>query len=331
MHLQYNTEAEKSQGGEPEVLRDISPSGRERPWHVRKLENQYISAAYEEVNVAKAGRLSECAKALLFVRKEGGGLRLKQANFCRVRLCPICAWRRSLKTSAHFNRILRAAEPEHLEYIMATFTLRNCQPDELSRTLDTLIGGYKNLVKRKRYRQAWVGWYRGVEITHNLQDGTYHPHIHALIGVKRSYFKSNKYIRQEDLTQDWREVCHLDYNPIVDIRKIKRYKGKDGTSRLDIIKAVNEAAKYTVKASDIICFDDWDLTVETVRLLDSVMDKRRFIAYGGLFKELHHKLNLDDEEEGDLLNVGDQDEDEEKETADEVLFWWHTGYGRYVK
>lgn len=330
MHVHYSTENRPCQGENVEILHDKSPSGKERPWHVRKLENQYISAAYEDVNKAKSERLTHCAEALLFARKEGGGLRLKQANFCRVRLCPICAWRRSLKTAAHVNKIIQAAEPEKLEYIMVTLTLRNCQPDKLGATLDKLICGYKNLVKRRRYQQAWVGWYRGVEVTHNVTEDTYHPHIHALVGVKRSYFKGSNYFSQKDLAQDWREVCKLDYTPVVDIRRVKRLNGQGAATRGDLIKAVNEVAKYTTKAGDIINFDDWDFTTQTVRLLDSAFDKRRFIAFGGLFKELHKKLNLGDEEEGDLLNVGDGDDDE-KQADEELLFWWHTGYCRYVR
>ena len=314
-----------------EILHDKSPSGKERPWHVRKLENQYISVAYEEVNAQKAGRLSQCADSLMFTHKDGGGLKLKQANFCRVRLCPICAWRRSLKTQAHMNKILQAAEPQKLEYLLVTLTLRNCSAAELGKTLDVLMRGYKNLVIRRRYKQSWLGWYRGVEVTHNVEQDTYHPHIHSLVAVKPSYFRGQSYIAQKDLAQDWREVCKItDYTPIVDIRKVKRWSGGQVRTRTDIIKAVNEVAKYTTKSSDIICFDDWDFTVNTVRVLDSAFDKRRFIAYGGLFKELHKQLNLDDTEDGDLVHVDESSEDG-CASDDELLFWWHTGYCRYVR
>lgn len=331
LHYHYSTQNAPCQGENVEILHDKSPSGKERPWHVRKLENQYISAAYEEVNAQKAGRLSQCAAALLFTHKDGGGLKLKHANFCRVRLCPICAWRRSLKTQAHMNKILQAAEPQKLEYLLVTLTLRNCSAAELGKTLDVLMRGYKNLVIRRRYKQAWLGWYRGVEVTHNVQQDTYHPHIHALVAVKPSYFKKTDYIKQADLAQDWREVCKIeDYTPIVDIRKVKLWSGGQARTRTDIIKAVNEVAKYTTKSSDIICFDDWDFTVNTVRVLDAAFDKRRFIAYGGLFKELHKQLNLDDTEDGDLVHVDDSSEDGGS-SDDELLFWWHTGYCRYVR
>ena len=330
MQLDYNTDTTKSQEGAPQVLHDVSPSGRERPWHIHKLTNQYISATYDEVNPRKAARLAQCAQALIFTRRQSGGLKLKHADFCRVRLCPICAWRRSLKTAAHVNKIITAAESEHLDYIMVTLTLHNCSGDKLSTQLDKIIGGYKKLVKRKRYLQAWVGWYRGVEVTHNTRDDTYHPHIHALVGVKPSYFKGRKYIKQSDLAQDWREVCGVDYTPIVDIRRVKRYNGAGATSRLDIIKAVNEVAKYTTKAGDIINFDDWDMTIATVALLDKAFDKRRFIAFGGLFKQLHAQLNLTDEEDGDLLHIEEDGGDAAANADDDLLFWWHTGYGRYV-
>lgn len=330
MQHYYNTSGCSCQAAEPEILHDISPSGRERPWHVVKLQNQYISAAYEEVDKKKAGRLTECASALLFNRTPEGRLKLRHANFCRVRLCPICAWRRSLKTQAHMNKILAAAESEKLEYILVTLTVKNVKPDKLPAALDQIMNGFKNLVKRRRYMQAWVGWYRGVEVTHNLDTDEYHPHIHALVGVKPSYFKGKKYIRQEDLAQDWREVCKItSYTPVVDIRRVKRHSGGAVATRYDLIKAVSEVAKYTTKSGDIICFDDWDLTVDTVRLLDTAFDRRRFIAYGGLFKQLHKQLNLDDTEEGDLVHVDGEGED--GASPDELLFWWHTGYARYVR
>lgn len=316
----YNTDEPLCQERqEVKFLSDKTERGKERPWRVHKLNSQYISIAYEQVNMNKAERIMNCAETLLF-RRENGKMRLKQANFCRVRLCPMCSWRRSLKTHAHMERILGAAKPLGYRYLMCTFTLRNCSGDELIDTLSLLIDGYKKLVRRKRVKDAWNGWYRGIEVTHNLRDDTYHPHIHALVAVDKSYFKSKKYISQDELTEIWRSCCGIDYKPIVDIR---RTYGDD-------VRAVSEVAKYSTKAGDIICFDDWDLTVDTVRVLDAALADRRLIAFGGKFKELHKQLNLDDTEDGDLINVADG-ADELTDVADELLFWWHTGYAQYVR
>lgn len=304
---------------EVKFLSDKTERGKERPWRVHKLNSQYISIAYEEVNMNKSKRILTCAETLLF-RRDSGKLRLKQANFCRVRLCPMCSWRRSLKTHAHMEKILGAAKPLGYCYLMVTLTLRNCAGSDLSRTLGDLIEGYKKLVRRKRVRDAWNGWYRGIEVTHNLREDTYHPHIHALVAVDKSYFKSKKYIPQDELKSIWRDCCGLDYDPIVDIR---RTYGDD-------VRAVSEVAKYSTKAGDIINFDDWELTVDTVRVLDAALADRRLIAFGGKFKELHKQLNLDDTEDGDLINVADG-ADELNYVADELLFWWHTGYAQYVR
>lgn len=303
-----------------DVLHDTDERGRERPWHIRKLDNQYISAAYAEIDSTKAARVNNCAQALLFARRDNGRLRLKQAAFCRVRLCPVCAWRRSLKTHAHVSKIIAAAEPLGLSYMMVTLTLRNCSGAELSRTLDTIIEGFGRLTKRKPIMTAWRGWYRGVEVTHNIDTDTYHPHIHALVAVNKSYYTSRTYITQAQLTQMWRECCRLDYDPIIDVRKCYN----------QTVHAVSEVAKYTTKVSDIVCWDDWDYTVDTLRLLDAAFARRRFAAFGGLLKQLHKQLNLDDVEDGDLVNVGDGDEDSPEQRG-EWLYWWHTGYARYIR
>lgn len=271
----------------------------------------------------KAERLAACADTLTFRRTDSGKLRLASAHFCRVRLCPICAWRRSLKTHAHMRKILDAA-PDNLAYIMVTLTLRNCDGSALKSSIDCLLGGFRRLVLLKRCK-SWVGWYRGVEVTHNTKNDTYHPHIHALVAVNKRYFKTSDYIKQAELAELWRAAARLDYEPIVDIRRIyPRTSGADS-----IISAVCEVAKYATKAGDIINFDDWDMTCDTVKILDKALERRRFVAFGGVFKQLHAQLNLDDVEEGDLVHLDSEDTD--TNDSEKLLFLWHTGYNRYVK
>ena len=88
-----------------EILSDKSKNGKERPWAEYKLSNSYLAIAYDEVDESKANRLRDCASWLEFSRTEEG-LKLHKANFCRVRLCPICAWRRSLKTFGQVFKIV---------------------------------------------------------------------------------------------------------------------------------------------------------------------------------------------------------------------------------
>lgn len=59
------------------------------------MQNEYLATAYDEIDQRVAERLRTCATRLIYGIGEDGKRRLRAANFCRVRLCPICQWRRS--------------------------------------------------------------------------------------------------------------------------------------------------------------------------------------------------------------------------------------------
>jgi plasmid rolling circle replication initiator protein Rep len=162
-----------------------------------------------------------------------------------------------------------------------------------------------------------------LEITHNTNPqsvsyDTYHPHFHCILAVNKTYFKNEEYIQKSDWTSFWRKAMRLDYDPVVDVRRVKG----------NTAKAVAEVSKYAVKDSDYIIPDDWQLTVDTVKLLDSVLSNRRLVAYGGKFKDWHRKLNLDDEVDGDLVHI-DGDVSVDPEVKELITYVWHTGYNQY--
>lgn len=313
---QHTTELDVCQ-----VLSDKSPTGRERPWRKFKLLSSYYTDVYMSVDEKKAERLSRCGDFLVF-RKEVNGLKLHSANFCRVRLCPICSWRRALKTYGQVRKIVGALMQDY-SFLFLTLTIPNCASSELAQSLDTLTHGFNRLMKYKAVTKAVRGFYRAIEVTHNLEEDTFHPHIHAILAVKPSYYTSRDYIKQADWLEFWRRATKRPDIKIVDIRKVKdNGKGIDGICA--------EVSKYTVKPSEVICFDDWDLTVETVRVLDKALDKRRFIGFGGCFAEAHKKLNLDDTENGDLIHVETTPQQADKE-LELIAYTWHSGYCQYVK
>ena len=327
MYKHYTTPLDKCQevteNSSIEILTDKTAKGKERPWREKKMANTLLSMAYEDINERKAERLRDCGNYLSFAVLADGNKKLKHMSSCRVRLCPLCAWRRSLKVHAHTVQILDAMDGEYA-FIFLTLTVRNCEADELSATIDAMMDGWNRMSRRAVFKKAVKGWYRGLEVTHNVDHksknyGTYHPHFHTLLCVNKSYFKSRDYLSKDTWMQLWMESMRLDYEPIIDVRRVS------GTTS----QAVAEAAKYTVKDGDYILPDDWELTVETVRILDAALDNRRLVAYGGIMKELHKKLNLDDEVDGDLINVGDNDS-EAAETETTVDFFWHTGYQQYI-
>lgn len=299
------------------ILQDRSSSGHERPWRDKKMRNTLLAMAYDVIDPKKALRLRSCADFLTYNILPNGKKTLKTANFCRVRLCPICTWRRSLKVFSQVENILSAVN-EPMSYLLLTLTVRNCISTELSETLDKLILGFNLFSKYTDFKRAIKGWYRGVEVTHNLDDDTFHPHIHVLLAVKPSYFTDKRtYISQAKWGEMWQKATRNDYIPRIDIRKCTE----------NTALAVAEVAKYAVKDSEYIVPDDWDLTLDTVRVLDKALNNRRFIAFGGLFKALHKQLNLDDTETGDLVHTDDKEV--LKDDAPTITYFWAQGYNQY--
>lgn len=306
------------------VLTDKGRNGKERPWRRYKMANEYLSIAYEEIDKKKANRLKACGKVLSFDVDSQGNKRLASAESCRVRLCPLCSWRRSLKSYYNTMKIVDYIN-EHYNntaYIFVTLTVQNCKADKLSDTLDLLFSSLQRLTQLKDIKAVWRGSVRNVEVTHNVDVesawfDTYHPHIHMLVAVNKSYFKDKRYISRAKLAQLWQECLRVDYLPQVDIRACK---GSDA-------KAVAECSKYATKASDYLIFDDWDLTVETVRTLDKALANRRLINYSGLFRDVKRILALDDVEDGDLVNIGENTEI--GEVVNREYYFWYSGYRQY--
>lgn len=310
-----------------EVLSDKSSTGRERPWAEKKLANELLSCVYEygEISLMKAARLQHCGKFLHFIIREDGSKRLEYMDSCKVRLCPLCAWRRSLKIGANVRKLLNSMDGKYA-YIFLTLTVKNCEGDKLSETIDQMMEGWHKLTSKKAFKQAVKGWFRALEITHNIDRkssayDTFHPHFHVLLAVNKSYFTSKEYIIQAKWTELWKKAIRTNYTPVVDVRKVK---GANGA-------AVAEVAKYTVKDKEYIIPEEWDLTVRTVQVLDAAMDGRRLIAFGGVMKEHHKKLNLDDEIDGNLINVDGTEKDDLSDREQRTVFAWLSGYSQYIR
>lgn len=258
-------------------------------------------------------------------------MKIKHAESCRVRLCPLCSWRRSIKIHTHMRKILEHMQEENkYEYLLLTFTVPNVTADKLNNKIDELMTAWNRLQTYKRYKIAVKGWYRGLEITHNVNSlsssyDTYHPHFHCIIAVNKSYFTDKQYIKRDEWLEMWQRATRDSSITQVDVRKVKAKKGKDPTN---IVGAVCETTKYTVKNEDYILPNNWELTLESVATLDKALANRRLVAFGGVMKEWHKKLNLDDEIDGDLIEDG---EDINGELLEELTYCWHVGYQQYLR
>lgn len=304
------------------VLADVNSRGKNRDWRGRKIMSLKLANIFKELGYRQSliERLSSCGDVLKFIQQEDGSLKLYQAYFCKNKLCPMCNWRRSMKYSYQTSRIVDEAikqEPK-ARFLFLTLTVRNVKGEDLNATLTSLTKSFDRLFKRVKVQRNLLGYLRSVEVTHNEKENTYHPHIHVLMMVRPSYFRStDDYISQKEWGEMWSQSLKVDYVPMVDIRGVKQsYQG--------IEKAIVETAKYPVKPMDL------DLTDK--RVVDDLYQglyRKRQLGYGGLFKTIKKKLRLDDVENGDLIHTTENNDVSEGTKI--VAIWNATKQNYFLK
>ena len=320
--------------GTGESLEDVSATGRKRPWKEHKMSSIHLAELFcftekkygRLLSASRLQSLKECADALWFLQDAEGKRRLKSANFCRVRVCPMCNWRRSLKLFSQVSAVTDAILAEKkVRFIFVTLTIQNVRGEDLRDTIDRLNKAFKYIVDKhqtfapaQKLKENLLGYMKAEEITYNAERDDFHPHIHAILEVRPTYFSGDGYIKQKDWTALWRAALGVDYDPLVDVRNIK-----GGTA-----KAVAEVAKYPVKMNSILKIADRDRAAKALTQLYTAIFRRRLVTFGGDFKEYRRRLQLDDVETGDLTHV----ETEEKtfNAVAQVLFKWRADVGAYI-
>lgn len=307
-------------------FKDISKKGKDRHWKERKRKNVKLAGAFKKLDYDKkfVGNINSCAEHLNFKRAIDGTLRLYQMYTCKNKQCPICAWRRSMKYQVQISKVVEEAMKRKPKgrFLFLTLTVENVSGEDLNEELSRLTEAFRRLMMYKKVKKNMIGFLRATEVTRNELMDTYHPHIHVLLFVSPTYFKNKaNYLSQEEWTELWKKAAKLDYRPIVDVRAIKPKNEKTS----DVRSAILETAKYPVKP--------FELTVDNLQVVDDLQKglfRKRQIAFGGLFKIIKKELALDDIEEGDLINIGD----EEKPVSDgEIIsvLWNNDRQNYYVK
>jgi len=227
------------------------------------------------------------------------------------------------------------------EFLFLTLTCKSVSGANLNSQIDTLISAFKALCLRKQFKKVVRGWCRALEVNYNWQSQEYNPHLHVILCVDKNYFKSDDYIQQNDFCLMWQSCLNVDYKPIVDVRTFKESKNGKG-------KEVAEVAKYTVKTSNILAnllnikhlrqeiqdeakkMTD-KITDEIVLTLDAALKSRRLIGYGGIFKQKHKELNLDEDLDGDLIRTTDEVNEHEGLMYEIEQYRWDIGLRNYIK
>lgn len=239
--------------------------------------------------------------------------KLRYAQFCHVRLCPLCLWRKSLAWRARFFQawpLIEANFPK-ARYFHLVLTYPNCEVEKLRETLVVMNLAWKRMISRRDWPA--MGFLRSVEVTRNKTDGTSHPHFHVLMMVNSDYFAGRTYMNIDEWKAYWASAIEWkgDYERLRHpyLRAVKGVKSE----AVSVSQAVVEVAKYSVKFDHnfrtLLRKEDGQCWL---RELDRQLFGTRAIATGGVIKKFIKDADISSEEM--LL----QDEIEVKKDIDEM-------------
>ena len=319
----YDSQLQVSVSPEGEVT---SLDDKRFPWVERRAKTVRLAKLYELAGYSDyAFRAGTCATWVQFGVFADGTKQLSAANFCQLRLCPMCISRRAKRAAHKLSQVLDQVESQRgAMFLFLTLTIRNVDGPELGAAIGQLTKAWDKLQKHRHVMAAVRGWFRTVEITRKGKG--YHPHIHAILAVSPEYFgsKNGLYISHAEWVRRWRMALGVDYDPSVRIQTTKA-KGEFSGGRA----AALEAAKYAVKDEDYI---DPKLrnkeAAGIVRDYTEALHRRRLTAYGGWLKEAAKELDAENLEDGDLVHT----EDTVREDVAELIetYNWHFGAGDYI-
>ena len=251
----------------------------------------------------RAERMKNCSSKIVY-EIEDGAYKYKGASLCRDRLCPICAWRLSIKRTGEMIETVKAIAEKYpkTKAIHIVLTVKNCMLADLREILKQITTGFTRLKKRQLWNDYILGYMRSVEITYNAESDSYHPHIHCIAIVPDRYTRQISVGEWADM---WRDSARLNYNPLVWatqayrakpnveieqlIYDLERNDGGEGAATAAII----EATKYAVKPQGL-----GDMAANgDIGEIAFAIQGFRMVSFGGIVKKIRRELGYTQKDE----------------------------------
>lgn len=240
-----------------------------------------------------AEKINNCGDFLGFSLDKNGEYKLTSANFCRQRLCPMCQRRKSLKMYSNVLKVCDYLSQNDFRYIHLVLTVPNCSGGvKLQQCIRMLYKAFGKFYKYKEIQTAFKGCLRCLEISYNGIVGTFHPHLHCLIAVNKSYFNSRYYLSYDRIQALWTKAYGSEQLLQVSVGAIKG----------DYKKGVAEVCKYCVKPLNLKELDTVSAQY-VLRTIGLTLKGQRTLQTYGVIKEAFKHLKIDNEDNIDNIEV----------------------------
>lgn len=182
----------------------------------------------------------------------------------------LASWDRTLEL-AYFNHhvITEVHKKQQVNWLSVDLGLENITEEQINQVLDKMLIGFNRLCKYKSVQQANLGYFRMLDI---LKTGDmYHPRIHVLLPMIKSYFQGRYYIKYDDWISLWSRASQIENGLYV---KVKVVNGKDDNREIlqeKLLTFREQRSEISLRKSKIIT-------------------SRRLVGYSKLLKDVMEQL-----------------------------------------
>ena len=153
--MHFNTTRSVDENQDNEILKDMTKSGKQRPWREKKIDNVSYADILEILKIKKAFNVKQCGNVLEFKPSDDGYLKLYKTWFCKSKLCPVCNWRRAMKNSYQAQKVIEEVvkEKPKARWLFLTLSTKNAIDGEtLEQSLKQLTKAFEVLLQsQKKY------------------------------------------------------------------------------------------------------------------------------------------------------------------------------------
>ena len=296
----------------------------------------------KHVSVKTINRFETCSSWFQHLtNKEMSVKRLHKTDACGNRFCPICTWKTAKKDAIKISVMMEAIKTlEDKEFLFLTLTAPSISGEGLRDEIDRFNKAVNLLFKRRNVERVVKGYIRKLEVTTDQEKyvteklykrkkdyydwrgvkvgdpnptyNKYHPHMHIIVVVNKSYFGGNRdFINQAEWLDMWRSCMKDNSITQVDAKKVRSTKTSNSN-------AVLEIAKYSAKGSDLY-------HSETVfDTFYRALKRRQLIVYSGMMKDYAKKFK-----DGELDRFKKENEDEYTHLLQSI--WKGSSYGSKLR
>lgn len=230
----------------------------------REKQNLFVERMKGHASPAMQSAIRSCHSQVVKISSEDGSRsKTVSVETCGNRFCPYCQARKARRDSDSISYVMNHAKSRGLKAIFLTLTIPNVSGAEASSAVDKLNKALKRLLARQAFKRVVKGAIRKIEMTYNSDTGLFHPHVHLVLFVAKSYFRSKFYLHTEQFADLWAKSMRLD-------QVVVHVEAAD--------KAEKELAKYAAKSSSYL---------SSQRVFDvfyQVLKGRQLITFSGVCK-----------------------------------------------